>query len=205
MDIKLNFINASNDVNNSSVVIFQKNVATDFEEIAVAWTVIRNCGQGDNHPFTYPMESTIGYADSYGNYTPRLIANPGDLFSAVFTPSGDAIQHSGAANSVHEIQLLNALPHGAIDAMVFKDSRVLASKTSVAPQQKAVFQFTPTIWIGVASEVVQGEVMNSAILSALDTEISLLGIASADIVMTGGGPGAQSIPFEFTLQNVMMA
>jgi|GEM_PF-5257396 len=35
--IKLNFINHSNDTNNSSVVIFQKNEATSFEELAVAF------------------------------------------------------------------------------------------------------------------------------------------------------------------------
>jgi len=55
MDIALNFINNSNDANNSEIVIFQKNVATNFDELAVAWQVIRYCGQGDNHPFTFPM------------------------------------------------------------------------------------------------------------------------------------------------------
>ena len=54
--IKLNFINRSNDQNNSQVVIFQKNVAADLDELAVAWKVIDNCGQGDNHPFNYPMQ-----------------------------------------------------------------------------------------------------------------------------------------------------
>ena len=205
MDIQLNFINQSNDQNNSDVVIFQKNVATDFEEVAVAWTVIQNCGRGDNHPFTYPMASAIGYADSYGNYTPHLPAEPGQLFSAVLTASGDSIQFSGSGNSPSEIELLNALPKGAITAQIYKDNRLLAAKTGVAPQQKAVFQFKPTIWIGVVSEVEQGQVMNSAILSDINTEISLLGIASADIVMTGGGPGPQSTPFEFSLQNVVMA
>lgn len=205
MDIQLNFINQSNDANNSEVVIFQKNVATDFDELAVAWTVIRNCGQGDNHPFAYPMLSQIGYSDSWGNYTPHLDAMAGQLFSAVRTTSGDAITHSGAANSPSEIALLNALPQGAINALVYKDGRLLATKTSVAPQQKAVFQFEPTIYIGVASQVAQGQVIDSAVVSSINTEISLLGIASADIVMTGGGVGSTATPFAFTLQNVVMA
>ena len=72
------------------------------------------------------------------------------------------------------------------------------------PWQKAVFEFKPTIWIGVASQVVQGQVMNSAIISNINTELSLLGIASADIVMTGGGPGANSTPFAFNLENIVM-
>ena len=46
--------------------------------------------------------------------------------------------------------------------------------------------------------------MNSAILSDINTELSLLGIQSADIVMTGGGAGPQATPFEFTLENVVL-
>jgi hypothetical protein len=42
-------------------------------------------------------------------------------------------------------------------------------------------------------------------MSQINTEISLLGISSADIVMTGGGPGSSSTPFTFSLQNVQMA
>jgi hypothetical protein len=73
MDIKLNFINDSNDVNNSEIVIFAKNEATDVQETAVAWQVIRNCGRGDNHPFVYPMMTQVGASDSWGNLkTPRL-------------------------------------------------------------------------------------------------------------------------------------
>jgi hypothetical protein len=35
----------------------------------------------------------------------------------------------------------------------------------------------------------QGRMMNSPIISQINSELSLLGISSADIVMTGGGPG----------------
>lgn len=38
--VQLNFVNQSNDANNSQIVIFQKNVASDFE-LAVAWRVIK--------------------------------------------------------------------------------------------------------------------------------------------------------------------
>jgi hypothetical protein len=69
----------------------------------------------------------------------------------------------------------------------------------------AAFQFQPTIWIGAVSQVTQGQVMNSAIVDQVNTELSLLGLASADIVMTGGGPGKSSQPFSFSLQNVVWA
>jgi hypothetical protein len=204
VDIKLNFINNSNDANNSEIVIFQKNVATNFDELAVAWYVIRYCGQGDNHPFTFPMEMAVAASDSYGNYTPQMVAQNGQLFTMTLTTSGDRLAQSGQGTSSSEVQVLNGLPKGAINANIYKNGKLLATKTSVAPQQKAVFQFKPTIWIGVASQVVQGQVMNSAIISSVNTELSLLGIASADIVLTGGGPGRDSSPFQFNLENVVM-
>lgn len=204
MDIALNFINNSNDANNSEVVIFQKNVATDFDELAVAWLVIKNCGQGDNHPFTVPMALQVGASDSYGNYTPQLDAQNGQLFSMVLTPSGDHLVYAGSGTSSKEVQVLNSLAEGTINASTYKAAKLLAVKASIAPQQKAAFEFKPTIWIGVASQVVQGQVMNSATLSSINTELSLLGIASADIVMTGGGPGANSTPFAFNLENIVM-
>jgi hypothetical protein len=193
--IKLNFVNMSNDRNDSEVVIFGKNIATAFGEFAVAWKVIKYCGQGWNHPFDYPM----------GNYSPQLSAQEGQAFAAVETASGDTLQFTGAANSPTEIEVLNNLALGAVNAIAFKGGKAYATRTSVAPGQKAVFQFRPTIWIGVASQVTEGQMMNSAIISQVNTELSLLGLSSADIVMTGGGPGPSSKPFAFTLQNVVYA
>ena len=205
MDIKLNFINQSNDMNNSQIVIFQKNVATDFDELAVAWLVIQNCGQGDNHPFTFPMTMAVGASDSYGNFTPQLTAQNGQMFHVTLSNSGDTLSYAGPSTSSREVQLRNDLAQGAINGSIYKDNRVLATKTSIAPAQKAVFEFKPTIWIGAVSQIVQGQVMNSAIISDVNTELSLLGIASADIIMTGGGPGTTSTAFAFTLENVVMA
>jgi hypothetical protein len=205
MDVKLNFIDNSNDANNSQVVICQKNVTTNFDELVVAWTVIQNCGQGDNHPFNYPMAMAVGASDSWGNYTPQLDAQNGQLFQVALTASGDTLSYAGQGSSSREVQVLNNLAKGAINAGVYKDGKLLAIKTNIAPEQKAVFEFKPTIWIGVASQVEQGQVMNSAIISNINTELSLLGIASADIVMTGGGSGANSAPFTFNLENIVMA
>jgi hypothetical protein len=151
------------------------------------------------------VATAVGASDSYGNFTPQLVAQPGQLFQMQLTTSGDQLVAAGPANSPAEIQVLNALPKGSINAGVYKAGKLLACKTMIAPQQKAVFQFKPTIWVGVVSQVEQGQVMNSAIMSTVNTEISLLGIASADIVMTGGGPGPNSQPFQFSLENVVMA
>lgn len=200
MDIEITFINQSNDQNNSSVVIFQKNSATDFEEVAVAWTVIENCGLNWSHKFKYPLNFYVGAQDSWGNVSDLQLGAYGQKWDVVRTTSGDTLRlDSNPASGMEEVEIQNNLAQGSIDAQIYKDGRLLATKTGVSPQQKAVFSFKPTLWIGVVSQIEQGDIMNSAILSDINTEISLLGIVKANLIMTGGGVGADAVPFKFTL------
>ena len=206
MKIKLRFINRSQDANNSEVLIFQKNVVANFTETAVAWKVIKNCGKNCYHPFFYSTDLEVGIGDDFGNYSPRLKAKNGSLFVVSATSIGGRwLAYAGPGNSSKDISLRNDLQMGAINASVYAGGQMLATKTCVAPGQKAVFEFKPTIWIGAVSQVEEGQVMNSAILNSVNTELSLMGIASADIVMSGGGPGQGSMPLEFCLENVVMA
>lgn len=201
--INLNYVNKSADTNNSSIVIFQQNVAESFGEIALAWKVIKNCGRLDNHPFVYPMQFQVSASDSWGNFTPQMTAVDGQAYEMVKNESGDVLQLSKTpAVSKTEIEVQNNLLQGSINAICYRDGKPLAAKTNLAPRQKAVFEFLPKIYIGVVSQVEEGDVMNSAIISQINTEINLFGIISADIVMTGGGPGTKSSPFEFRLDNV---
>jgi hypothetical protein len=203
--IKLNFINKSQDMNNSQIVLFQKNEVPGFSEIAVAWQVIQNCGQGDNHPFQYPLGMNVSSSDSFGNFTPQLPANPGDAFQMAFNNSGDILLSNGSANEVTAVEVKNGLKKGAINANIFKAGKLLATKTNMIPGDLASFVFKPILYIGTASQVVEGDVMNSADVSSVNTQLSLIGLVSADIVMTGGGSGADATPLQFTLQNKVMA
>ncbi len=199
--IEITFVNLSEDMNNSEVVIFQKNVATNFEEIAVAWRVIKNCGRNWTNTFSYPMNFDVAAKDSFGNVSNLQAAQNGQKWDVVYSPSGDVLQlDTDPAASLTEVEVKNTLSSGSIDAQIYKDGLLLSTKTGVSPQQKAVFEFKPTIWVGVVSQVVQGAVMNSAILSDINTEISLLGINSANLIMTGGGTGASATPFQFHLE-----
>lgn len=201
--IKLNLINQSQDVNNSSYVIFQKNVAENFGELAIAWRVIENLGHGDHHPFEYPLEFKIGAGDAFGNFTPPVRAVDGDLWEVVRTESGDELkQSSQPASSPTEVEVRNSLDVSAISANCYRDGKLLAQKTNISPGQKAVFEFKPRIFIGAVSQIREGEVMNSAILQSINTELPLLGIFSADIVITGGGGGKNATQFDFNLRNI---
>lgn len=201
--IKLNFVNRADDQNNSSVVIFQQNVAEDFGGVTVAWKVIRNYGHLDNYPFVYSMNFEVCASDPYGNATPHVTAYAGQVFDLVRNESGYVLQLSRfPAFTATEVEVRNSLKQGAISANCYRDGKLLAAKRGLAPGQRAVFEFEPRFSIGVVSQIEEGDIINSAIISRIDSEIDLLGITSADIVMTGGGPRNNFKPFVFTLENI---
>jgi hypothetical protein len=133
-----------------------------------------------------------------------LPAKSGQQFCVSRTSNGDTLSYDDREPTTNERELVlrNDLSSGAINALVYRSNRLLAQRTSVVPGQTAEFEFNPTIWIGVAEFIVQGQLMTSSTSEAIDTEISLLGVASADIVLTGGGDEGSP---QFSLQNVVMA
>lgn len=203
MDIKLNLINRSGDVNNSDYVIFQKNAATDVNVQSIAWKVVHNLGNGDNHPFVYPMNFEVGAKDSDGNYMPLIGAVNGSTYEVAMERSGHVLRPSVTpASNPTEVEVWNNLSLGAVDAQIYRDGRLLAAKVNVAPGSKGNFQFLPKLFIGTVSQVTQGTVMNSNVSVQYLTELDLLGISSADIVVTGGGAGPNATAFQFSLTNV---
>lgn len=204
-DVKLNFINHSNNTKGSPVLIFQKNLVPAKEETAIAWLVIKNCGQGWNHPFIYPAHMYVSTSDSCGNNSPLLVAANGKQFSVVENFSEDIQHYINSASSQNVVEVLNARAEGDIDANIFNDGRLLATTPGIAPGHKAAFEFKPTIYIGVVSKVEEGDVIGYHIISEINTEISLFGIKSADIVMTGGETEGKYLPHVFTLQNIVYA
>ena len=148
MDIELNFVNHSNDANNSDIVIFQKNAATD--DFPVAWLVIRNCGPGDNHPFNYPVAMAVSAGDRWGNDTPWLPGQDGQMFAVTRAGEGAALAYAGPSADPATVQVRNDLADSAIVARLHKEGRVAAIVAGLAPQQIAAFRLAPTIWIGGA-------------------------------------------------------
>jgi hypothetical protein len=206
-DIKLRLINESNDRNNSQILIFQKNDALGDYGAVVAWQAIQNLGQGSRHPLLYSPTVFVDAEDSYGNYTAQQgPAKPGAAYEMIKNTSGDVLQaYAPGATVSTEIQVFNHLQSGSITANIYRSGSLVSQKSGIVPGQKAVFAFQPTIFIGAVSQVEQGAVLNPAIVSSINTELSLIGIASADIVMRGGGPGSQATPFTFTFENIVLA
>jgi hypothetical protein len=202
-EVKLNFINQSGS-ENADVVVFQKNEIPEYGQV-VAWEVIRNCGRMDNHPFTYPSTIYVSANDGYGNYTPQMYAEPGDTYAMVQTLSGDQLVKTVDSANVTNVVVKNQLETSSINANIYRGGKRLAIQTDIIPEQMAAFKFKPIIYMGVVPQVKEGEVMGPAIVSQIDTSFSLLGVSSADIIMTGGGSGPDAQLYAFVLDNVVMA
>lgn len=203
MDIKITFINKSLDKNNSEIVIFQKNVATNFEEIAVAWQVIKNCGYNWRHQFLFPTNFDVAVKDTYGNVSDKMEAKNGQKWMVEKSNSGDVLLlDTIKAKSEKEVEIKNGLNIGSIDAQIYKNGKLLATKTGVSPNEKAVFEFEPYIYIGLCAQVEEGDTLHATILKDLNTKISLDGITEANLIMTGGGIGPNATPFKFELEKL---
>lgn len=200
MDIEITLINQSSDPHSAEIVFFQKNVAARFEDSIIAWKVVENFGRNWSHKFTYPLEFEIAASDSYGNYTLHHPATDGQAWEVVLSTSGDVLQLSSEpAVSYKQVEIKNELSVGSINASVFKDGKLLANQTMIAPGQKAAFEFQPVLYVGVCSQVAEGDVLTAAILSEIHNSFSLMGITKANLILTGGGTGPLATPYKFEL------
>lgn len=200
MDIRFTFINRSHDQRRLPVFLCHADAGDRGAAGAVAWKVIRNCAYDWRHPFVYKWQMEAGLADSFGNYSPRLAASCGQVFAALPTVAGRVFRrHSGSCSG---IAIVNKLAQGAVHACLFNEGRLLACHTNLAPGQTANFRIPAVLRIGAAPNVQQGQLLDAEAMASASCEIPLLGLASADIVMTGGG-GSQAPPLSFHIENIV--
>jgi hypothetical protein len=183
------------------VVIFQKNVAAGSEDLAIAWRVIRT-NPGDSVSFTYSFDTPAEASDAFGNSTEQVAASNGQLLRVT---SGPALSVHGSADLGNQIGVRNDMSQGSIDVQIYRDGRLLAIKKALSPQQPSVFQFPPALWIGVVSNVIEGKIIDSAIIAEINSQLSLTGITDANVTMTGGGGGTHATPYVFSLSNASSA
>lgn len=206
MEIQIRLVNRSDDAGGADVVIFQKNLADAPDAPAVAWLLVSDFAPGQTYAFAYPMSVTLAATDPWGHAIPAVSAEAGESFTVQSSSQGDVLQRTGAAGSARDIDVHNGLAQGAIDALVYRDGRPVAMKTAVAPGQTATFLLQSNLWIGVVPMVQAGQVLDDAIMNTIDTQLSLLGIKSADIIMSGGGGGGSpATPYRFEFDNVVPA
>lgn len=197
--ISIKFVNNSNDVNDSEILVFQENTAMSYSNIAVAWQVIENFGIGDTNTIYYPYALTVSATDSYNNVMPQLDASPGNAFEVVHTDSGNQLLADGSSTDPSEIDVQNNLSQGAISVSLYRNGALVGYEPNVVPEEMGVFRFLPQIYVGIASNIEQGETLDAATMTQRCTEFDLTGLSSVTITMTGGGEGKTAQPYKFAI------
>jgi hypothetical protein len=201
-DINITFINKSQDANNSRVVIFQKNTAPSYNDIAVAWKVIENIGMNNMHPFSYSTD----YYISAGNTGMQIAVEKNSLYE-VLDENSTAIlmQHPDKGDNKNGYTFINNLPFEIVSADVYSNGTIIASSQFVEPQQKVEFEFDPLkLYIAeVNFDVYEGGQLPAEFLSDTGnyTEVSLEGIEETAIVCTRDENGHAT----FTLEDIATA
>lgn len=202
MTTQLTFLNqqAGGD---AEVVLFQKLGLPGSVSRPLAWKVIQRCGRNCTHPFSYTGLLELNVIDAYGNHTPRVAAGAGGRYR--YAAVGEDRQLCAARHAQGSDLLLvrNELMQGAIRALLCQGGRPLALSDAVAPRQIAGFQLgPPQLWIALAAGVQAGQVLPTQLIEQA-TALPLADLASATIVLRGGG-GAQARAHSFTLERQVL-
>lgn len=200
--IRLNFVNRSKDANDSMILLFQKN-ETAPDAPAVAWRVISGCKPGQNVPFKFSHDLTIAASDLYGTFTEQQPAVNGQRFTLEQIRGGKTLTADDSAHP-RRVSFVNALQEPAT-VQLYRNDRLVAQATGIEGGREKEFELADSLWIGAVTQVEEGVVIHPEIIKSVHQKLILTGIATADVVMTGGGPGTSAKPFAFELDNVVYA
>ena len=199
---QLRFINLADDGGMSNIVFFQKNYAA-IDDHFIAWRVVHRCGYRNYCPITYSKGIDINMIDWNGNHCERKVASPGNIFHIEPHRYGKHLITTRHARNSGEVGVQNRLSQGAVHVNMYRSACLLAQQKNVIPEQWAKFNLQHRLYVAVIPNIRQGETFPTLFLSANVAEFSLQGIVSADIVMSGGGQGKNTVPLDFEMTKVV--
>lgn len=201
--IKLNLINKSANTQNNNFIVFQKNASDTFffNESVVAWQVIKSLSKGEHYEFLYSEDFSVGAKLSNGNIMPAIPAYYRNTYEVAFNRLGHVLQASSTPSiNPYEIEIWNNLDLNAVDAHIYRNDSLLAIKNNIQPSTRANFKFLPKLYIGVVSNINQGDILSPSVHVQLQTELNIGDLTKADIIITDDKYSRAS-PIKFTLIN----
>lgn len=186
-------IDNSNDASLKRVLIHVRNQANGFEEdTPLIWKdyIVSQNITHDFHPFK-PIYLQISYPDQ-GIYFPTFQPTVGKKY---YILNGEITQESAASPST-ETHVHNNHDSYNMSVQVVRDHSVMDSKI-LTPGSIFKYKYRPNFWIQITDLESEGDPSDA------NTEISVLGVKSAHVIVTGGGAGPSAMPYSFTLTNII--
>ena len=189
-DIKITYTNKSMNKDLPTVFVFTKNETPTFDVLkeGVAWRTIPNIGRGSSSSFVFPLITQVGATWQGGmNKTQVLPSDIGKRYTVSQNDTGIVLAANGNASDTKSIDVNNdANIQDGVSASLYKDGKLMLTKKIVGYGQKATFVLKPKLYWGIASEIQESELINSAILNTDSFfEQDLEGVTEVNISLNG--------------------
>ena len=200
-NIEITYINKSLNKDLPTIFVFTKNESPTFDALkeGVAWHVLPDIGRASSSSFIFPIETSVGATWKDGqNKTQKLTSTIGKRYTVAKDDTGFVLAANGNATDNKSIDVTNTIkvPNG-ISAQLYKDGKLMMQKDIVACGQKATFVLKPKLYWGVASEIEESQLLNSAVLDTDSFfEQDLEGVSKATISLNGNAEDGYSFKIE---------
>ncbi|AXG71061.1 hypothetical protein KORDIASMS9_03316 [Kordia sp. SMS9] len=189
-NIQINYTNKSMNKDLPTVFVFTKNETPTFDVLkeGVAWRTIPNIGRGSSSSFVFPVITEVGATWKDGmNKTQVLASNIGKRYTVSQDETGIVLKENGNASDTKSIDVNNdANIPGGMSASLYKDGKLMITKKIVGYGQKATFVLKPKLYWGIASEIEESQLLNSAVLNTDHFfELDLEGASEVNISLNG--------------------
>ncbi len=189
-DIKITYTNKSMNKDLPTVFVFTKNETPTFDVLkeGVAWRTIPDIGRGSSSSFVFPIVTEVGAAWQGGmNKTQVLPSDIGKRYTVSQNDAGIVLAANGNASDTKSIDVNNdANIQDGVSASLYKDGKLMLTKNIVDYDQKATFVLKPKLYWGIASEIEESQLINSAVLNTDSFfEQDLEGVTEVNVSLNG--------------------
>lgn len=200
-EVKITYINESDNHNNPQIVVFTKNMTPTFDHLkdGIGWLVLYDIGKGSSSSFVFPIETTVQGMWGERNKTRMLESKIGQQYTVEKDDTGIVLVANGAASDPMAIEVNNNVKvAGGIQAQLRKEGKVMMTKHIAAPGQKASFVLQPKLYWGIAYDITEGQPLSKAVLHSDDFfEQTLEGVSEVDVVLRGNAKDG----YQFFIEN----
>ncbi|WP_243643614.1 hypothetical protein [Tenacibaculum sp. M341] len=188
---KICYINKSANKDLPEVFIFAKNSIPNFDlfKDGIAWKVLKNIGRGSRSTFYYDTSQYAVQAswENTVNSTAQVPAKLGCNYQVALDTTGIVLKSNGEASDTNTIEITNNIEvTNGISAQFCNNGKVLLQKDEIGYDQVAIFKPSQTIYFGLASEIIEGNGLDSGIINSTNFfELNLTGLTNVVISLNG--------------------
>lgn len=175
------------DNKDADVLVFTKNLKANLSALPpVAWQVIKHIGFRGFHNFTFTVDTQIEVTWDGGasGILPTEVSEGGTYALNQIETDYNLVQTGVTLANEIDVQN-NVKTPGGIDVTLFKDGKAIMVQPGVAFGEQAEFGLHPKIYVGLVSNVIESDVLTTAVMSQTFTPISLEDLSALTFALLG--------------------